>query len=752
METQKRVHKMKRTITTYSLLAVLLSITISAQTLEEISIVPQPAHLELLNGRFTFNSSTKILTDDKEETTGLANLLAGAIKNLTGLQMQISTASQDTPQNSVRIIIDPAIQNVEEYFLSIKKDEITIKSQSGAGIFYALQTLFQLFPAEPKNELAVPCAEIKDYPRFKWRGVHLDVCRHFFPVEFVKKYIDILAMYKMNTFHWHLTEDQGWRIEIKKYPKLTEVGAWRKEADGKLYGGFYTQDQIREIVQYAKEKYITVVPEIEMPGHSLAALAAYPELSCTGGPFEVGNLWGVIEDVYCAGNDNTFEFLQNVLTEVMDLFPSEYIHIGGDEVPKVRWENCEKCQVRIKNENLKDEHELQSYFIQRIEKFVNSKGKRIIGWDEILEGGLAPNAAVMSWRGTEGGIAAAKMSHNVVMSPGTHCYFDHYQALSGEPKAIGGYTTLEKVYSYEPVPEVLNDEETKYIMGAQANMWTEYMETTNHVEYMLLPRMCTLSEVVWSPKESRNLTDFLQRMSHQYNLLASKNYNFRIPTPFAESGEYLITDSEEIALNSPIKNSKIFYTLDGSEPTSNSTLYTEPLSFSEDGLLKAKTFLANGKTSTTSSIAITLIDTTENGLYYKYFEGEWDSIPNFWELRAETKGKVQQISLSEIKHAEDHFGLDIFGFIEIDEEGEYTFYLTSDDGSNLYIDNKIVVYHDGTHAPTEKSGKVYLDSGRYPFKIFYFERGGGQDLKVEYEGPDINKKQIPASKLFFDNY
>lgn len=752
MKTQKRVHKMKRNLPAYFLLVLLFSVPLSAQNFEKISIVPQPAKLELTKGAFAFDGGTKILIEQNDETVKLANLLAGTIKNLSGLQIQITNSAEGDPKNSVRIIIDPAIQNTEEYYLSIKPDAITIKSNTGAGIFYALQTLFQLFPVELKNELTVPCLEIKDSPRFKWRGVHLDVCRHFFPVEFVKKYIDVLAMYKMNTFHWHLTEDQGWRIEIKKYPKLTEVGAWRKEADGKLYGGFYTQDQVREIVGYAKEKYITVVPEIEMPGHSLAALAAYPELSCTGGPFEVGNLWGVIEDVYCAGNDNTFEFLQNVLTEVMDLFPSEYIHIGGDEVPKTRWENCEKCQARIQNENLKDEHELQSYFIQRIENFINSKGKKIIGWDEILEGGLAPNAAVMSWRGTEGGIAAAKMHHNVVMSPGTHCYFDHYQALSGEPKAIGGYTTLEKVYSYEPVPDVLNNEEAKYIMGAQANMWTEYIETTNHVEYMLLPRMCALSEVVWSPKESRNINDFVQRMTHQYDLLASKNFNFRIPTPFAESGEYLITDSEEIALNSPVKNSKIFYTLDGSEPTVNSTLYTKPLLFSEDELLKAKTFLANGRTSTTSSIAITLIDTTENGLYYKYFTGEWDSIPNFWELRPETKGRVHKISLGEVKHADDNFGLDLYGFIEIEDDGEYTFYVASDDGANLYIDNKIVVNHDGTHAATEKSGKVYLDSGRYPFKIFYFERGGGQDLKVEYEGPGINKKQIPANKLFFDNY
>lgn len=719
---------------------------------QNISVIPKPVKIDLNEGVFTFSNDTKIWISPTEEMKFLGNLVAQSVKNITGLNLNpTSKMTREIPKSLVWLILDSTIVNKEAYNLSIKPNEIRITAGSGAGIFYGIQSLMQLLPLSKTEILNLPCMKIEDYPRFKWRGVHLDVSRHFFPLEFVKKYIDILSMYKINTFHWHLTDDQGWRIEIKKYPKLTEIGAWRKENNEEIYGGFYTQDQIREIVRYAEERFITVIPEIEMPGHALAALAAYPQLSCTGGSFQVGNIWGIIEDVFCAGNDSTFNFLQNVLSEVMELFPSEYIHIGGDEVPKIRWENCEKCQSRMKAENLKDEHELQSYFIQRIEKFVNAHGRKIIGWDEILEGGLAPNAAVMSWRGIDGGIAAAKMNHYVVMSPGSHCYFDHYQGLSGEPKAIGGYTPIEKVYSYEPVPDALNTEEAKYIMGAQANMWSEYYETTDHVEYMLLPRLCALSEVTWAPKEQKDYDDFSKRMKHHYDILTNMNLNFRIPPPTNYSGEYLMTKEEKFYLSSPINSSKIYYTLDGTEPTINSTIYTNPFVFNEPTLLKAKTFLTNGKSSVTSTTLISFIDTTENGLFFKYYEGDWDSIPKFWELHPVNRGKIFKLSLNELKTREDKFGIDYYGFIEIEEDGLYTFYLTSDDGSNLYIDNKIVVNNDGAHGVKESSGKIELESGRYPFRVFYFEKSGEQNLKVEYEGPEISRQQIPASKLFYNN-
>jgi len=427
---------------------------------------------------------------------------------------------------SFEIIQPEALPSEEWHSVQVRPDGITVFAASEAGLFRGSRTLIQLLE-QGREHGTLPCLNITDWPRFQWRGMHLDACRHFWSVEFTKKYIDLLARYKMNSFHWHLTEDQGWRIEIKKYPKLTEVGAWRKgsqvgpyaklQYDSIPYGGFYTQEQIREVVAYAAARHITVVPEIEMPGHAMAALASYPHLGCTGGPYEVQKGWGVFDDVFCAGNDSVFTMLEDVLTEVMDLFPGEYIHIGGDECPKERWKTCAKCQARMNSESLKDEHELQSYFIQRIEKFVNSKGRKIIGWDEILEGGLAPNAAVMSWRGTEGGIAAARSGHYAVMSPGSHCYFDHYQGdPANEPLAIGGYTTVQKVYSYEPIPAELKPEAHKYILGAQGNVWTEYILTPAHVEYMAVPRMLALAEVLWTPKEKRDEGDFIQRLEKEF--------------------------------------------------------------------------------------------------------------------------------------------------------------------------------------------------------------------------------------------
>ena len=462
----------------YKILTLLLLFSVISIAQQNLNLIPKPQNIEYYSGSFILNSKTVIQAD---KNSFEAKYLQQVIKQQLGLNLEITTSSKAKSKIVfVTKIIEEKKSFKEWYNLSISKNEVVIKATEDHGIFYGIQTLIQLLPLEKSFEIKIPCLSITDEPKFQWRGMHLDVSRHFFPKDFIKKYIDYLAMYKMNTFHWHLTDDQGWRIEIKKYPKLTEVGAWRNGSmighytdqtfDNIRYGGFYTQEEIKEIIAYAKDRHITIVPEIEMPGHALAALASYPEFSCTGGPFEVGKTWGVLEDVFCA-KDETFTFLENILTEVMALFPSEYIHIGGDESPKVRWKSCPHCQKRIKDENLKDEHELQSYFIQRIEKFVNSKGRKIIGWDEILEGGLAPNAAVMSWRGTEGGIAAAKQKHFVVMSPGSHCYFDHYQGEpKNEPIAFGGYTNVEKVYSFNPIPKELSPEESKYILGTQANL------------------------------------------------------------------------------------------------------------------------------------------------------------------------------------------------------------------------------------------------------------------------------------------
>jgi hexosaminidase len=436
------------------------------------------------------------------------------------------------------------VSSPEGYELTIGPERIEIRAPGAAGAFYAVQTLRQLLPPaverdKPEGEngrirFRVPCARIVDEPRFSWRGMHFDVGRHFFEKDFILRYIDYLAMHKVNTFHWHLTEDQGWRIDIRRFPKLAEIAAWRDgtwkhrtdgEEDPRRYGGYYTQDEIREVVEYARDRFITVVPEIEMPGHSQAALAAYPELSCTGGPHEVWTKWGISKEVYCAGNDETFEFLEGVLEEVIDLFPSEYIHIGGDECPKDRWKECPKCQARIAKEGLADEHELQSWFIRRIERFVNSRGRRIIGWDEILEGGLAPKAAVMSWRGTAGGIEAARSGHWVVMTPNGQTYFNYKQTRDLKGPGHDTYLPLQKVYAFEPT-EGLSPAEAGYVLGAQACLWTEYVPTPEDAEYLLFPRLCAIAEVEWSPSDLRDEADFLRRIRHHERRLRTMGVNF----------------------------------------------------------------------------------------------------------------------------------------------------------------------------------------------------------------------------------
>lgn len=585
------------------------------------NIIPQPETIEFREGTFTLNSETVIKAD---ENSFEAQFLQQYIHENNGLKLTINKNAKSENCIALNYALSPKLSvtkdssgkrssfksNNEEYMLLINKSEITIAAQERAGVFYGIQTLLQLLPLEEKDEIKIPCLLINDQPKFKWRGMHLDVSRHFFDIEFVKKYIDYLAQYKMNTFHWHLTDDQGWRIEIKKYPKLTEIGAWRSGSmvghyrdqtfDNKKYGGFYTQEEIKEVVAYAKERHITVVPEIEMPGHALAALAAYPQYSCTGGPFEVGKTWGVLDDVFCP-KDETFTFLENILSEVIALFPSEYIHIGGDECPKTRWKSCSLCQKRIKDEKLKDEHELQSYFIQRIEKFVNSKGRKIIGWDEILEGGLATNAAVMSWRGIEGGIAAAKEKHFVVMSPGSHCYFDHYQGEpANEPLAFGGYTTLEKVYSYNPIPTELNEAESAYILGAQANLWTEYIDTISQVEYMLFPRITAIAEVVWGTSNPENYKAFEDRVVHHMKGWKQKNINF------SKAIYQVVSDIS-------VQNNQIYYALkgrdasgirfttDGSEPKADSKIYNSPIQIDNSCTVKSAYFEAGQAKSTTIS-------------------------------------------------------------------------------------------------------------------------------------------------------
>ena len=521
------------------------------------TIIPAPQKMELHEGAFHLQSKTQIVTDTASLETG--KVLAERLQKSTGYKFKVSAAKgARTIKGNIVLATEDADASLgpEGYTLAVTKDSAVIRASHQAGIFYGAQTLLQLLPPEifatetvPRKDWPMICVQITDQPRFKWRGLMLDVSRHFFTKEEVKQLLDAMALYKMNSFHWHLVDDQGWRIEIKKYPRLTQVGAWRKEIGFKLdpkastaygpdgrYGGFYTQDDIREVVAFAQARHINVVPEIEMPGHSCAALMAYPDLSCTGGPFTSDLPGGVFDGVYCAGNDAAFAFVQDVLTEVFELFPGRYVHIGGDEVLTKNWSNCPKCQARKQQEGLARDIELESYFIRRVEKFINAHDRNLIGWSEIREGGLAQNAAIMDWVG--GAVEAASAGHDVVMSPLNDCYFDHYQSTNHatEPYAIGGYLPLPQVYAFEPMPAKLASQFESHILGAQGNVWTEYMPSFKHVEYMIFPRACALAEAVWSPKASRNWDDFERRMQGHYPRLDALGINYRHETAATQTG------------------------------------------------------------------------------------------------------------------------------------------------------------------------------------------------------------------------
>ena len=571
-------------------------------------VIPLPQEVITSEGQpFKLSSATKVVYPEGNDLMARNAEFLGDYLNLPVIT---STSSNE---KVIELALGLENDNKEAYRLEVTENKVIVTGASEAGVFYGIQTLRKSIPANDRKALLAPVT-INDQPRFGYRGVMLDVARHFQPVSFIKKYIDLLALHNINRFHWHLTEDQGWRIEIKQYPKLTELGSERKETvigkntgeyDGKPHGGFYTQEEIKEIVAYAQERYIITIPEIDIPGHMLAALTGYPEYGCTGGPYEVATTWGVFDDVLCAGNEETYTFLENILTEVMEMFPSEYIHIGGDEVPKVRWEECPKCQAKIKELGLKDddkhkkEHYLQSYLTARIEKFLNENGRRMIGWDEILEGELAPNATVMSWRGMAGGIEAAQMGHDVIMTPNSYAYFDYYQTsfVEDEPFAIGGYLPVETVYSFDPTPESLTDEQKKHILGVQANMWTEYVATPEHVEYMLLPRMAAISEVQWTAAEKKNYDNFLKRLPQLTDLYDKMGYNYA--THVYDVKALLEPNFQTNALDvefSTLGNSPIYYTLDGSEPTTSSIEYIGKFSIKEDAEIKAAAF-SNGKIS-----------------------------------------------------------------------------------------------------------------------------------------------------------
>ena len=653
----------------------------------------------------------------------------------------------------------------EGYRLTALHRGVVIEAPTEAGLFYGLQTLRQLLHASKPG--TVPAVEITDAPRFRYRGMHLDVGRHFFPVEFIERYIDLLSRYKFNTFHWHLTDDQGWRLQINAYPRLTEVGSCRKETilernfdpyvgDGIPYCGFYTQDEVRRVVTYAAARHITIVPEIEMPGHAQAAIAAYPELACTPGPFEVSTVWGVDDDILCP-SEYSFAFLEVVLTEVMALFPGPYIHVGGDEAPKVRWKESALAQSRIQQEQLADEHALQSWFIQRIERFLNAHGRRLVGWDEILEGGLAPDATVMSWRGVSGGIAAAQQGHDVIMTPTSHAYFDYSQGdPTLEPLGAGGNLPLERVYAFEPVPPELTPTEAAHILGAQGNVWTEYLKTPDQVEWMVFPRMLAMAEVTWSPATARDWTSFVERLPGVLAQLDRLGVNYRTPNVLGlERDRLTLADTVRVTLRSPLPSGEIRYTLNGTAPSVASARYDGPFTLPVDtagATVTAAVFLPGGKVSpprratyarTTMLAATVPPHGVEPGLCVEYSEGSFNSATAVTKARKDesTKGVggecrvAESVSLPGFQRQET-YALVFTGYLHVARAGLYTLALSSDDGSVLEVDGRVVVDNDGWHSEQERSGMVALEAGYHPLVIRFVQGSGAAVLSgtIAFDG------------------
>ena len=736
--------------------------------IENIKIIPEPVSVSF-NGKQLLIKNGVSISVSADSLNDVVELLRNGIDKLPNREYF-------SPENSpVDIILKIAnsVTHAEGYRLVVGKNKIEITAKSRSGLIYGVQTLIQLFAQADINSgyAEIPQYTINDYPRFIYRGMHLDVSRHFFDVDFVKKYIDLIVMHKMNTFHWHLTDDQGWRIEIKKYPNLTEVGAWRvdhedmdwnnrpdrTEKDSVFYGGFYTQQQIKEVVAYAAERGVTVIPEIGMPGHSSAAIASYPALSCMGTEISVPSGGDTGSNILCAGKEYTFTFIKDVLTEVISLFPSKYIHIGGNEVNINEWKKCPFCQARMHEHGFNEESQLQSYFIQRVDSFLTSKGRSLLGWDEILEGNLAKNPTVMLRRGVSGGIQAIRLGHNVIMSPVEYCYFDYYQSYDEnlEPLAMNGYINLEKVYLFEPVPTELTVVGKRHVLGAQGNVWTEFMPDEEIVEMRVLPRMTALSEVLWSNKKN-DFNVFLQKLDPFLKILSANNYSYFIPAPEGTLKEMIFIDSLSVSFVNPWPFTQIRYTLDGSEPNNGSTIYTNRILIEKPSVLKASLFI-NGRQGAVKTSNFTIakpiepydIDTTniKPGLLFKYYEIAIDRVGIIKKYTPDNTGIMNEIALPGNRRNEI-FAVEFSGVIKISETGIYSFKLTSDDGSVFYIGENLVIDHDGYHSTSDALGQIALQRGYYPIYMGYFDSGGDNFLDLQFHNGDGQWRKISASDFF----
>lgn len=743
-----------------------------------INVIPLPLEISEGDGQFEFGKNSKILIADTK-IEPIAQFFAEKLRRSTGYKLPIETASE-AASKAIFFAIDTAAGfSPEGYELHATSKQIKLSASTEQGLFYAMQTLLQLLPAEverqSKSELPwlVPAVHIKDQPQFAYRGFMLDVVRHFLPVAELKRHIDMMAMFKINRFHWHLTDDQGWRIEIKKHPLLTEKGSKRIEGDGTEYAAYYTQEEIKEVVAYAAERYITVIPEIEMPGHAMAALTAYPQLACFPRDFKPRIIWGIEDDVYCAGNDEVFALLEDVIAELVPLFPSEYYHIGGDECPKLRWEKCPKCQKRMRDNQLKNEHELQSYFIKRMEGVLANHGKRIIGWEEILEGGLAPTATVMSWKGTESGIASAKMKHQVVMSPASEgLYINFYQGDPAlEPVAIGGNARLEKIYSYNPIAKELSADEAKYIIGVQCNLWAEYLYSSKLYEYHAYPSLLALAEVAWTPYEKKDFNDFCRRLENAAIRLEAHEIDYHIPQPEQPEGSsnfIAFVDTVSVAFTSsrPIK---MLYTLDGSEPNAQSAIYSEPLQFDKSSTLKIRSQMLGGRMSPVRSIsiekqelspALDLPSKLNPGLMTRTTYGLFQEVPDLSKATAWTLGKIasfKELRGESILHSLDEVrpkAVEATGYLLIPEDGVYDF---ASNNNEFWIDNVKLIDNAGeVKKYSRKNSSRALKAGYHRIKTIWignvqggwpsYWSSGAVYIRPSRSGADF--KPMAAEQLF----
>jgi len=739
-----------------------------------VAVIPQPNNIVLQQDSFVVPINLPVYLAG--ELAAEYRLLQQQLK-----QRGIITSLAEKEKKAFLILeLRSFSDNKEAYQLTVTEQGIRIRANAAAGIFYALQTMDQLLPYRPAGRVKLPLMQLEDAPRFSYRGMHLDVSRHFFDTAYVKRYIDLMARYKLNTFHWHLTDDNGWRIEIKKYPELTSIGAWRVDREsmpwlkrpGPLpgekatYGGFYTQQQVREVIAYAAERHITIIPEIEMPAHCLAALAAYPELGCFNQKFAVapGSYWPNY-DIFCAGKEEVFTFLEDVVSEVADLFPAPYLHVGGDEAEKDNWKKCPRCQQRMKDEGLANEHELQSYFIRRMEKAVTRKGKKLIGWDEILEGGLSPTATVMSWRGEDGGIAAARHGNDVIMVPGSKgLYFDYAQGVRAlEPVSIGGYSTPAIVYSFDPVPAALTKEEQKHVLGVQANLWSEYIPTPQQADYMLMPRMLALSEIAWTQTKAKSWNRFHHNMGRELVWMDGRKVHYRIPEPEGLREKYL-TDQEHytLSLEPGLPGGKVYYTLNGEDPTPEAgKLYTQPVSLplapQQTITVKAITLAANGRNSVPVTGLVKRIATlpaatlvpAEEGLRLAVIPG---SFLKYADLQKSGHQPVynqvmQTLDVAPLITRHKEFAAWLDGYVYLPKDGDYRFALGSDDASLLWLDGVEVVDNDGDHAFRVRTGNVPLKAGWHHLRLLYMNAGGAGSLDLKMATGNNDFAPVPAASL-----